>query len=738
MTLTLVTVSGRVVLPDGTFPTSGKIRFKNIFWDREDDDLIIPTTVDADIDGSGNTSIDVWASAGGVNRVYYKVTAQYYSATFGRVVEITLGQEVIVPNVAAISLTDLLDTVTIPSTRQSVLAEVRALKVEAIAAAERAEAAVSAFANVAEVISDTGYTYSTVTAGQILRTAEEGFAYEVAAAGASDQHLTTAGGVKLYALAVASGYDVRAFGAVCDGVTDDTEAVRRAFASGRVVRFPASTIRLTDTIDLTEYYGVGIIGAYCNPFEGAVTKFVMDASNKPIFKVRGPVKLVDFAFEYVTQQSATDTASIGIAMYRLAQFEIRNVYGQRCAITIGIPQETLTGFADNNYIFSGSIENVWSYTASITHFDLRGYNAGNTNCRIGPLYINGGELLDLTPVPPTITTPGQECSYAMRMTNWSGAEIDAVSIDGIKLTECGVELVNFFGVFRTLRIEGALWRKNGSGIVRATGGSNQVQINFLEFRSVWTQAADALTSMAFILAGSTICHIDVADLRIQKTSINDSAGALGRFLSTVGVTDVSSSIFIGEAVVDGDSVNIDTAAWTQASTYFPPIVKSYNGRTITQSIKSDRSTAVNHIVYLLTPPTASYTYGAPAAGDRVVKVAWGDFGRVAEWVYSGTLWVPVSLAGGESSISTVATDADFTLTPQSSRPAVLHTGTLTADRTVTLSTTSAWNGCTFRVTRTGGGAFNLSVGGLKNLATGQWCEAVYDGGAWRLMQYGAL
>lgn len=44
----------------------------------------------------------------------------------------------------------------------------------------------------------------------------------------------------------------------------------------------------------------------------------------------------------------------------------------------------------------------------------------------------------------------------------------------------------------------------------------------------------------------------------------------------------------------------------------------------------------------------------------------------------------------------------------------------------------------FRVTRTGGGAFTLSVGGLKALSTGQWCEVVYNGSGYTLVAYGTL
>ncbi|TIO42567.1 MAG: hypothetical protein E5X81_20855 [Mesorhizobium sp.] len=88
----------------------------------------------------------------------------------------------------------------------------------------------------------------------------------------------------------------------------------------------------------------------------------------------------------------------------------------------------------------------------------------------------------------------------------------------------------------------------------------------------------------------------------------------------------------------------------------------------------------------------------------------------------------------------LATDVAFTLTPFTSPFETRHTGTLTADRAVTLSTTGAVIGQKFRITRTGAGAFNLTVGTgpLKALATGTWAEVVYDGAAWYLAAYGAL
>lgn len=65
--------------------------------------------------------------------------------------------------------------------------------------------------------------------------------------------------------------------------------------------------------------------------------------------------------------------------------------------------------------------------------------------------------------------------------------------------------------------------------------------------------------------------------------------------------------------------------------------------------------------------------------------------------------------------------------------------TLTTGRAVTLSTTGAYEGATFAIIRTSGGAFNLDVGGLINLGDATTTKAsvtvVYDGAAWRVKSY---
>lgn len=81
----------------------------------------------------------------------------------------------------------------------------------------------------------------------------------------------------------------------------------------------------------------------------------------------------------------------------------------------------------------------------------------------------------------------------------------------------------------------------------------------------------------------------------------------------------------------------------------------------------------------------------------------------------------------------VGTDADYTFA--SGVVSIRHTGVLTANRLVTFPSGPR----EFTITRTGGGAFNLSAGGLKNLATNTYCVVSRDSdNNLFLAEYGAL
>ena len=134
-----------------------------------------------------------------------------------------------------------------------------------------------------------------------------------------------------------------------------------------------------------------------------------------------------------------------------------------------------------------------------------------------------------------------------------------------------------------------------------------------------------------------------------------------------------------------------------------------------------------------------YTIAALAVGGCQVAgmLAWcSDLGGAPGLVKAdGTGWLRQ-----DPGFATRATDADFTLEALTDAEYQEHTGTLTANRAVTLATTKARPGARFHVTRKGAGAFNLNIGTgpLKALIQNTWCEVIFDGSAWKLMKYGAL
>ena len=85
-------------------------------------------------------------------------------------------------------------------------------------------------------------------------------------------------------------------------------------------------------------------------------------------------------------------------------------------------------------------------------------------------------------------------------------------------------------------------------------------------------------------------------------------------------------------------------------------------------------------------------------------------------------------------------DAGATLVWGTDEPIQRWSTILTANRTVTLSTTNAVNGSWFKVVRTGLGLFTLDVGGLRTIAsaTAAIVEVGYDGSAWVVTGYHLL
>lgn len=85
-------------------------------------------------------------------------------------------------------------------------------------------------------------------------------------------------------------------------------------------------------------------------------------------------------------------------------------------------------------------------------------------------------------------------------------------------------------------------------------------------------------------------------------------------------------------------------------------------------------------------------------------------------------------------------NADATVTWSRSAQTQIANTPLTAPRTITIVNTYAVIGSELHFVRTTAstGASGLSIGGLKTLATGQWCDIVFNGTSWILKRFGTL
>lgn len=159
----------------------------------------------------------------------------------------------------------------------------------------------------------------------------------------------------------------------------------------------------------------------------------------------------------------------------------------------------------------------------------------------------------------------------------------------------------------------------------------------------------------------------------------------------------------------------------------------------------------------LTNSATNYVVAARATGSVSVSTSatdWNDrtaFARLYQIVTAGGvatsvadhragLWGAHGPAQRPPRVSADRGDTSQTLTVGTDASTQRWATALTANRTVTLSTSGAINGDCFRVARTGLGAFTLDVGGLKTIpsATAAWVDVEFSGSAWVLTGYGTL
>lgn len=139
------------------------------------------------------------------------------------------------------------------------------------------------YASLAALMASTE-NYSDYATDDLIRVHAEGWLYKVAASGATDHHLTTAGGVKLYVQPLPTGeYHFGAFNPHGDGVTDDYATFMKAvnvetwstgwYTRGPILLIPDATFYMSQTIELKRIINIRGLGTGTTFQGGATFKF---------------------------------------------------------------------------------------------------------------------------------------------------------------------------------------------------------------------------------------------------------------------------------------------------------------------------------------------------------------------------------------------------------------------------------------------------------------------------------
>lgn len=246
--------------------------------------------------------------------------------------------------------------------------------------------------SVTSLLADMAFTYTagqatTVVSGDIIRTVTEGFAYRVASSTATDHHVTTAGGVKLYVLPGGEGYNLKAFGADPTGVANCQPAMLTAIRCVCNLEPGASFT--------TNLQGGGRLFVPAGVYRmDSIAEYVETASRKINFQIVG-----EGSFQSVIYASATNTTGcvkVRVSGGNEGQFLARDLSFVATAAENGVPlhfevdpvglSRQIRCFIDNVQVRPLDPDGQW-FSTGIT---LRGfYYPSVSNCTVSGPYGSG-------------------------------------------------------------------------------------------------------------------------------------------------------------------------------------------------------------------------------------------------------------------------------------------------------------------------------------------------------------
>lgn len=298
-----------------------------------------------------------------------------------------------------------------------------------------------------------------------------------------------------------------------------------------------------------------------------------------------------------------------------------------------------------------------------------------------------------------------------------GIDVSATSTHGVRIEGNAVEALggsasSSFGAINIARcddvrvLDNVVTCTNSNGIRFSSGTAggkrpfiarNTIKgAGYVGIHVIWANSAQI-----DLLRGGSIVDNDIRDW---------GTAAAGRQAILVAISNITGTM--EGLIIEGNTMTLPSAA---SNTQSGITVQQVSGAQTYQ-----RCRVVGNVVGISVPST-DYTFQGTWGLENDFR---GNFPALAS----------------EDRVSADRGDASVSVAVRVDEPVQLFATTLTANRTVTLSSTGAVNGDRFRVVRTGLGAFTLAVGSAKTIpsATAAFVDVSFNGSAWVLTGYGLL
>ena len=517
---------------------------------------------------------------------------------------------------------------------------------------------------------------------------------------ASADSVTATGGTTAIMNAVRAGQRLTPedFGAVGDGITDDTAALQAAIdavAGKWTLYLSFATYRITAELDATGA-ALRMVGAGVN-----ASVIRQDTDNIAILKVgTGGPHISDMQLRYNSAQAIGNTGANAIEFYgtNYGVFERLNLY--RCNRGMYVPPEVVV--SGGNYLFSCTIRDVFVNYYSNNGINLVAYNAG----------ISGNVMSNIYLVGRDDAATALETNEGLVLGGWGNGVLNQINVEGSKPTEAMYFNTCDGLVLNAIHFESLTPRTDYGGFMNFAGGVHVVNNVQVELNTV--NVANSFS----------IVRVSTINTKIRVTGVEEGSNT---------VTTPNFRMFF----LPGTETGVECYAELVRSTgltsegfsaSYPSKIRQYGTKYNVLDLGGNSLVSATSVPASGTWVTGDKCFNsAPASGEPL--------GWVCTTGGSPGTWQAFGILEG---LTAYDANTPFTLTAGTSAPTAFAFGTLTADRAVSLA--GGFKGAKFRVTRTAGGAFNLNVGTgpLKALAASEWCDVEHDGSSWVLTAFGSL